>query len=147
MTSIPSLDYRAARAAADHAAAAALDAGLGMTVVVVDAAGLERVRLRLDGGSIASATLAGQKAMTALTTRTATADWVRLLAERPAVGPSVGAFPAFCCIPGGVPINVEGQVIGAVGVSGGTFDQDQAIAEAAAAHAAQSIAVERTVSL
>lgn len=33
---------------------------------------------------------------------------------------------------GGVPLKKNGQVVGAVGVSGGTGDQDQAVAEAAA---------------
>jgi uncharacterized protein GlcG (DUF336 family) len=34
---------------------------------------------------------------------------------------------------GGIPLQHEGQVVGAVGVSGGTGEQDQAIAEAAVA--------------
>jgi uncharacterized protein GlcG (DUF336 family) len=34
---------------------------------------------------------------------------------------------------GGVPIKVNGQIVGAVGVSGGSGEQDQAVAEAAAA--------------
>ncbi|WP_425564382.1 heme-binding protein [Nostocoides veronense] len=33
---------------------------------------------------------------------------------------------------GGIPLERDGQVVGAVGVSGGTGDQDQAVAEAAA---------------
>ena len=34
---------------------------------------------------------------------------------------------------GGIPIKVHGQVVGAVGVSGGSGEQDQAVAEAAVA--------------
>ena len=34
---------------------------------------------------------------------------------------------------GGIPLKVGGQIVGAVGVSGGSGDQDQAVAEAAAA--------------
>lgn len=34
---------------------------------------------------------------------------------------------------GGVPLKVGGTVVGAVGVSGGTGEQDQAVADAAAA--------------
>lgn len=33
---------------------------------------------------------------------------------------------------GGIPLERDGQVVGAVGVSGGTGDQEQAVAEAAA---------------
>ena len=34
---------------------------------------------------------------------------------------------------GGVPLKVNGQIVGAVGVSGGSGEQDQVVAEAAAA--------------
>jgi uncharacterized protein GlcG (DUF336 family) len=34
---------------------------------------------------------------------------------------------------GGIPLRTGGQVVGAVGVSGGSGEQDQAVAEAAAA--------------
>lgn len=34
---------------------------------------------------------------------------------------------------GGIPLRAGGQVVGAVGVSGGSGEQDQAVAEAAAA--------------
>jgi len=34
---------------------------------------------------------------------------------------------------GGIPIKVDGQIVGAVGVSGGSGEQDQAVAEAGAA--------------
>ncbi|MEO8727016.1 MAG: heme-binding protein [Acidobacteriaceae bacterium] len=34
---------------------------------------------------------------------------------------------------GGIPLKLDGKVVGAVGVSGGTGDQDQAVAEAGAA--------------
>lgn len=34
---------------------------------------------------------------------------------------------------GGIPLEVDGQIVGAVGVSGGTGEQDQTVAEAAAA--------------
>ncbi|MEJ0047876.1 MAG: heme-binding protein [Rhodospirillales bacterium] len=34
---------------------------------------------------------------------------------------------------GGIPLKVDGKIVGAVGVSGGSGEQDQAVAEAAAA--------------
>jgi uncharacterized protein GlcG (DUF336 family) len=34
---------------------------------------------------------------------------------------------------GGIPIKVNGQIVGAIGVSGGSGEQDQTVAEAAAA--------------
>jgi len=43
------------------------------------------------------------------------------------------SLPEVCAFQGGVPIRVEGEILGAVGVSGGSGEQDVAIALAAAA--------------
>lgn len=43
------------------------------------------------------------------------------------------AWTAQAFFAGGIPLTREGQVVGAVGVSGGDADQDQTVAEAAAA--------------
>jgi uncharacterized protein GlcG (DUF336 family) len=133
MKQVPSLDYPDARRIADEAIRLAAELGVPLTAVVVDVAGVEQVRLRLDGGTIASSQLAGRKALSALTTRTPTAAWVGRVEQNPAPALSAREFPSFCAIPGGLPIEVDGQVVGAIGVSGGTFEQDSRIAAAAIA--------------
>ena len=97
-------------------------------VVVVDVCGDVKASSRQDGNSRASLTLAPLKAQTALAFRTPTAT----LAQRTTDPVRAQSFLAagFTLLPGGVPITGDGQVIGAVGVGGGTPEQDAEIAEA-----------------
>ncbi len=131
MKNIPSLDYADALRIALAAVEAATQIGIPVTTVVMDATGIESVRLRMDGGSIASQQIAGKKALAALTTRQPTDIWVEKAADNPASAYSASSFPAYCAIPGGFPISVDGQVVGAIGVSGGSYEQDVAIASEA----------------
>jgi glc operon protein GlcG len=43
------------------------------------------------------------------------------------------ALPEVCTLQGGVPIKIEGEIVGGVGISGGSGEQDIAISLAAAA--------------
>ncbi len=45
-------------------------------------------------------------------------------------GPATATLPGVVASPGGVPIFVDGKIIGAVGVSGVTGDQDEQCAKA-----------------
>jgi glc operon protein GlcG len=100
-------------------------------VVVVDACGDVKASTRQDGNSRASLVLAPLKAQTALAFRTATAT----LAQRTTDPVRAQSFLAagFTLLGGGVPLLAGGQVIGAVGVGGGSPDQDVLVAEAGAA--------------
>ena len=97
-------------------------------VVVVDVCGDVKASSRQDRNSRASLTLAPLKAQTALAFRTPTAT----LAQRTTDPVRAQSFLAagFTLLGGGLPITDEGQVIGAVGVGGGTPEQDAEIAEA-----------------
>lgn len=97
-------------------------------IVVVDVCGDVKASSRQDGNSRASLTLAPLKAQTALAFRTPTAT----LAERttdPIRAQSLLAA-GFTLLGGGLPLTADGQVIGAVGVGGGSPDQDIQVAEA-----------------
>jgi glc operon protein GlcG len=97
-------------------------------IVVVDVCGDVKAASRQDGNSPASLTLAPLKAQTALAFRTPTAT----LAERTTDPVRAQSFLAagFTLLGGGLPITVDGQVIGAIGVGGGSPDDDVEIAEA-----------------
>ena len=100
-------------------------------VVVVDVCGDVKASARQDGNSRASLVLAPAKAQTALAFRTPTA----VLAQRttdPVRAQSLLAA-GFTLLGGGLPLLAGGQVIGAVGVGGGSPDQDVQVAEAGAA--------------
>ena len=104
-----------------------------MFVVVVDVCGDIKASARQDGNSRAALTLAPQKAATALAFRNTT----RALAEgvaRDDLRAESFLAAGFTLLGGGLPIRhgnrTTGQVIGAIGVGGGTADQDIVVAEA-----------------
>ncbi len=100
-------------------------------IVVVDVCGDVKASSRQDGNSRASLALAPLKADTALSFRTATAALAARTTD-PVRAQSLLAA-GFTLLPGGVPLTSGGQVIGAVGVGGGSPDQDVQVAEAGAA--------------
>jgi uncharacterized protein GlcG (DUF336 family) len=107
--------------------------GVPMYVVVVDESAKPKASLRMDGASLASLTLVPPKAVTAASFRTPT----HVLAERVAADPvRVASFLAtgeFSLLGGGLPVSRSGHVVGAIGVGGGTPEQDVIVGEAALA--------------
>lgn len=116
----------------DRGIAKATQMGLKMSFVVVDEFG-QLVQLdRMDGATLMSPDIAEAKAVTALnfkrpTSEVAKLDAATLESIRGAVHFKVVALP------GGLPI-MEGQELkGAIGVSGGTSQQDEEVARHAIA--------------
>src|SRR3954451_12632962 len=103
-----------------------------VAVTVIDVDGNVVLTHRMTGAPAFSLELAERKSYTAALIGMRTADLVPLVqpgAELyPLLAVSVGRYSA---IGGGVPLTSEGQLIGGVGVSGGTTEQDVAIVEAA----------------
>lgn len=103
-------------------------------IVVVDAAGHMMGALRCTDALWVTPDIAQAKAVTAVAFRASTAELEGRWQERPMFANSVVnlAPGRFVVGKGAVPIVEEGEVIGAVGVSGGIpADLDHAIAEAA----------------
>ena len=100
-----------------------------MYVLVVDAAGEVKASTRMDGNGPASVALVPPKAATARAFRTATAD----LAARTTDPARIASFVAagYSLLGGGRPVVENGQVIGAIGVGGGSPEQDDQVAQAA----------------
>lgn len=110
-----------ARASRDWAASK----GLTMTLYVLDSAG-EMVHMeRMDGETSTDNRSALLKAQTALRTRQPTSIVATQLKNNPSGLPrNIDAFHFFP-VSGGVPIVVDGQMIGSVGVSSSESDQDE----------------------
>lgn len=110
--------------------------GLKVNVAVVDDGGHLLAFARMDGARPASGYTALTKAAAAATFRQETGpapakgepDVILSLSLPAAAAASGGKATA---LKGGVPIVVSGQVVGAVGVGGGTGDQDVEVAKAA----------------
>jgi uncharacterized protein GlcG (DUF336 family) len=129
--SLRSIDWRAAHAAVGGAVQAAQDMGACVNVAVVDAGGLLAAFLRMPGAPLHSVDIAIDKAYTAVSFGLPTHQWAEALqGHSAAVREGIVLRPRFVAFGGGLPIVEAGQRIGAIGVSGGSEEQDQSIAQA-----------------
>jgi uncharacterized protein GlcG (DUF336 family) len=124
-------DAKAIIAAAEQKAQ---EIGQPMNIAVVDAGGNLVSHVRMDGAWLGSIDISIKKAFTARAFDIATKD----LAHEAQPGKQFygiqesngGRIMIFA---GGIPLQREGKVVGAIGVSGGSGEQDQSVAEAGAA--------------
>ena len=126
-----------AKKIAAAAEAEALTRGSTVVIVVVDDGGHVIVLERLDDTQVASVEVGIGKARTAAIFRRPSKVFEDQIREgRVAALALPGATP----LQGGIPIIVNGKVIGAIGVSGNTPQEDEDIAKAGAAAAPAAIA-------
>jgi len=100
------------------------DAGVKVAVTVVDPSLALVAYVRADGITPHSAETSRRKAQTAASTRRPT-GWMQ---GDLAVALPLGTGTLLTNVKGGVPIRVDGRMLGGLGVAGGTPDQDAAIA-------------------
>jgi glc operon protein GlcG len=98
-----------------------------VAIVVVDDGGHPLGMLRLDGGAPSTSYIAAEKARTAAIGRRETKLYEDMINNGRTAFLSA---PLQGTLEGGVPVIVDGQVVGAVGVSGVKSDQDAQIAKA-----------------
>ncbi|HLH11509.1 MAG TPA: heme-binding protein [Methylovirgula sp.] len=114
--------------------AKAREIGCPMNIAVVDAGTNLKAFIRMDGAWLGSIDIAINKAFTAKAFDIST----KALGENSQPGDQFFGINAsnhgrVMIFAGGVPLKVNGEIVGAVGVSGGNGEQDQTVAEAAAA--------------
>lgn len=102
--------------------------GLRITAVAVDAGGHPKALLRMDGAPFHGVEISTDKARTAAGFGVPTAVWKDRIADRPHVLEGLNGRSGFIPIGGGVPVMVDGTLIGALGVSGAREDEDCLIA-------------------
>jgi glc operon protein GlcG len=129
MNQKPVLPAETARRMLDAATEAAHAEELSVSVAVVDDGGYLICLQRMDGAGLMTAQVAIDKARTAALTRASS----RRLAERVAAEPALLRLTDYLPLAGGLPAMHDGRCAGAVGVSGGTADQDELVARAALA--------------
>lgn len=125
--------HAASRALAEAALAHARSQGLAVAVAVVDREGALMAFERMDGVAAPVVEFSIDKAFTAATTGTSTRDFFARMDSRPALRTGLSNRSRLLVWGGGVPVRADGEVIGAVGVSGASEDDDVACAEAAIA--------------
>jgi uncharacterized protein GlcG (DUF336 family) len=124
-------DARRIIAAAEKKAA---EIGPPMNIAVADAGGNLVAHVRMDGAWIGSVDISIKKAWTSRAFDIATKD---LAAHSQSGNQFFGIHASndgrVMIFAGGIPLKKNGAVVGAIGVSGGSGEQDHAVAEAGAA--------------
>lgn len=125
------IGWEAAATAARAAVVCAERLGIQINVAVVDSSGLLAAFLRMPGAPLHSIDIAIDKAYTAVSFGLPTSQWHAVLQQHSeAVREGIVLRPRFVAFGGGLPIVVEGQRIGGIGVSGGSEQQDEDCARA-----------------
>jgi glc operon protein GlcG len=128
----PKLTLEGAEAALAAAKAHANQIGVPMNVAIVDDGGHLMAFARMDGAKLSSIDIAINKAHAAAIRRQATGparsgDDVNVLLS---LGLAIGSRAQQTPLRGGLPIEANGECVGAIGVSAGTEDQDVEVARA-----------------
>ena len=113
----------------EAAVAKAKALGVPQIVAILDESGLLKAFHRMDGAPLISIEVAQNKAYTALL-GAPSQDFFNRIKEDPALLAGVPHIPRIVTFGGGLPIRVDGIVVGAIGVSGASVDQDIACAQA-----------------
>lgn len=125
----PRLTLQGARLIMAGAARKAAMLGAPMDIAVVDEGGHLLAFNRMDGAKLSSVDISIGKAWTAACARRATHEYSEIAgAGKPAYGIHVSNQGRFMIVGGGFPIRVDGQVVGGIGCSSGTIQQDQEVA-------------------
>jgi uncharacterized protein GlcG (DUF336 family) len=101
-----------------------------MAFAVVEPSGALVLFHKMDGTQYGSILVAQEKARTAALFKRPTKAFAEVVAAGKA---SIMSLPGVVAVEGGTPIMVEGHMVGALGVSGGTSEQDGEVAAAALA--------------
>lgn len=131
-TPIRQFDLAAAQRIAAKAEARSAELGVPVVIAAADAGGNLMLLHRIEGALLASIEIAINKAWSAVAFQAPTATLGPLATED-------GPFPGLAdtnsgrvvLFGGGVPVHVDGELAGAIGISGGTAEQDVDIATCA----------------
>ena len=126
----PSLDL--ALKLLDGVRAEAEARSLALAISVVDAGGHVVAAQRMDGAALGAMRLADGKAYTAVLWGTRTGDFTESTQPGGADWGWITTDPRIVVYAGGIPLLADGQLVGGLGASGGTADEDEACVVVAA---------------
>lgn len=126
----PQIHWRAAADAVAAAVQRAEDLGIKINAAVVDKGGNLLAFQRMNGAFLHSIDIAIDKAYTAAGFGFPTEQWMDAIGDIPQLREGIVHRDRLVIFGGGLPIVSDGQVIGAIGVSGGSEEQDGVCAKA-----------------
>ena len=113
----------------------ALQIGIPMCIAIVDESGQLVAFERMDGGKVTSSIIAQDKAFTAAGARKATHEYnASCLPGNLVFGIHTAIGGRLCVVGGGLPVTVDGEVVGGIGLSSGSPQQDMECAQAGIDH-------------
>lgn len=126
------IHWEAAHFAVRAAVGKAVELGVQVSVAIVDTRGIQVAALHMPGASLHSIDVALDKAYTAASFGFPTRDWHDVLGTfSPQVQAGIIQRPRLVVFGGGIPFLLDGERIGAIGVSGASEAQDELCAAAA----------------
>jgi uncharacterized protein GlcG (DUF336 family) len=128
-----SIDAETAEKAVAAAAKKAAELKLKMCIAVSDEAGDLKAFARMDGAPKLSIGIAQDKAYTAASFGMPTHAWFDFIKDDPPLLYGITHTPRLTVFGGGFPIKLKGEMVGAIGLSGGHYTQDMECARAALA--------------
>ncbi|MDO6565391.1 heme-binding protein [Amphritea sp. 1_MG-2023] len=135
MLSINRLDQNDAQILIEGARSKAVEIGVPMCIAITDESGSLIAFERMDGGKITSITIAQDKSFTASAAKKATHEYNQACVPgNLAFGIHTALAGRLCVVGGGLPIIVNGEVVGGIGLSSGTPQQDMDCAAAGIDH-------------
>jgi len=126
----PTIQHEAALRILKGAVDEANALGIKINVAVTDAGGNLAGFLRMPGAFLHSIDIAIDKAFTASSFGFPTSQWMSLIEYDPALREGLVQRPRLVIFGGGLPIRVNGELAGGVGVSGGSAEEDERCAQA-----------------
>jgi uncharacterized protein GlcG (DUF336 family) len=135
MLTIKRLSIEEAQILIEGAAARSRAIGVPMCIAVCDESG-HLIRFeRMDGGKVSSISIAIDKAFTGAVARRGTHIYNQLCQPgNQTFGIHITNGGHFSVIGGGLPVTVDGEIVGGIGLSSGSAEQDLDCAEAAIRH-------------
>lgn len=125
-----SISLEAAQAAVSAAVAHARELGIKVNVAVTDSSGVLMAFARMPGAFLHSIDIAIDKAYTSASFGIPTAAFMGILEHDKALLTGLPQRPRLVVFGGGLPIREDEVLIGGIGVSGGSAEQDEQCARA-----------------
>lgn len=121
-----SLSHNVSQELVKHAFKKAEDIGLNIAVTVVDESGNLKMFSRMDRAPLVATDVSRKKAVTAIGFGIPTGDaWLEFIGSDPILAEGAKSIEDFSMFGGGAPIVVDNQIVGAIGISGGHYKQDE----------------------